>query len=332
MAFPQVDNYLGEDNYYICYYGFRILFVHIGPCVSLVVLNVLLFRALHRTQITRQRLFDYSRTSLNASNSFASQPQPQASNPRGTSSVSANNDPYRRSTLPSECSESYPPPAEITENLLYADPLVAALTHQGSGAVSRRDSNSTTIMLIVIVSVFLLLEIPITFTTILHLIQNTLLVTLLDYNILNTIILVTNFFIILSYPINFAIYCGMSRQFRQTFSQLFIHRLGQRGPSLPSAQCGAPHAPSKRRPGGRRKPAVNECVKYCSLCVGEGRGQGEECEVTNDITNASSTTFGLTNAPLTDPADLTPVGNVSALPGPPEEGFERGILLLETRL
>lgn len=76
-------------------------------------------------------------------------------------------------------------------------------------------------MLIVVVTVFLLVEIPVAVVTILHIISSTM-VEILDYHIANILILVTNFFIIVSYPINFAIYCGMSRQFRETFKELFI--------------------------------------------------------------------------------------------------------------
>lgn len=57
FLFLKVETIIGEDIYYTLYYGFRIVFVNIGPCISLVVLNVLLFRALRRTQQTRERLF-----------------------------------------------------------------------------------------------------------------------------------------------------------------------------------------------------------------------------------------------------------------------------------
>ncbi len=144
---------IGEDAYYIIYYGFRIIFVHIGPCALLVLLNVLLFKALKKAQRKREKLFNENRKS--------------------------------------EC-------------------------------IKIRDSNSTTIMLIVIVTVFLMLEIPLAVTTLLHVMQNALSLNIADYDYLNTTILFTNFFIILSYPINFAIYCGMSKQFRQTFTDLFL--------------------------------------------------------------------------------------------------------------
>ncbi len=38
-------------------------------------------------------------------------------------------------------------------------------------------------------------------------------------------VLLVNFIIMLSFPLNFAIYCGMSAQFRNTFKALFVGRL-----------------------------------------------------------------------------------------------------------
>lgn len=78
-------------------------------------------------------------------------------------------------------------------------------------------------MLIVVVTVFLIVELPLAIVSILHIISSTI-YEFLNYKVANTLILFTNFFIILSYPINFAIYCGMSRQFRETFKDLFIKR------------------------------------------------------------------------------------------------------------
>lgn len=149
---PWVEEYLSEDVYYTTYYGFRVIFVHLIPCVSLVVLNGLLFRAMRQAQRRREILFKENRKS--------------------------------------ECKKL-------------------------------RESNCTTLMLIVVVSVFLLVEIPLAVVTILHIISSTI-HEFLNYTIANRLILFTNFFIIVSYPINFAIYCGMSRQFRETFKELFI--------------------------------------------------------------------------------------------------------------
>ncbi|XP_053950264.1 sex peptide receptor [Anastrepha ludens] len=86
-----------------------------------------------------------------------------------------------------------------------------------------RDSNCTTYMLITVVSVFLAVEIPIAIVTSLH-IASSLFGEFLDYRIANIWIMFTNFFLVVSYPINFGIYCGMSRQFRETFKDIFIPR------------------------------------------------------------------------------------------------------------
>lgn len=156
-----VRDIITENIYYTIYYGFRILFVHVGPCLALVIFNVLLFWALRKAQLKRQKLFKENRKS--------------------------------------ECKKL-------------------------------RDSNCTTLMLIVVVTVFLAVEIPLAVTTLLHVMQNALDLHIADYDDLNSTILFTNFFIILSYPVNFAIYCGMSRQFRETFRDLFLkgHVVGGR--------------------------------------------------------------------------------------------------------
>ncbi|XP_055530773.1 sex peptide receptor [Wyeomyia smithii] len=153
-----VHDYVGEDVYYTFYYSFRILFVHLIPCGSLVALNVLLFKAMRQAQKKRERLF-------------------------------------KDNVKKRECKRV-------------------------------RDSNCTTLMLIVVVTVFLIVEIPLAVITALHIIS-TLIYDFLDYYIANMFILFANFFLIVSYPINFAIYCGMSRQFRETFKEIFVPKAKQ---------------------------------------------------------------------------------------------------------
>uniref|UniRef100_A0A182JY91 G-protein coupled receptors family 1 profile domain-containing protein n=1 Tax=Anopheles christyi TaxID=43041 RepID=A0A182JY91_9DIPT len=147
-----IHKYTSEDFYYTFYFSFRILFVHLTPCASLVALNVLLFRAMKQAQQKRERLF--------------------------------------KDNMKRECKRI-------------------------------RDSNCTTLMLIVVVTVFLVVEIPLGVITALHIISS-LMYEFLDYYVANLFILFANFFLIVSYPINFAIYCGMSRQFRETFKGIFI--------------------------------------------------------------------------------------------------------------
>ncbi|XP_037072830.1 sex peptide receptor-like [Pollicipes pollicipes] len=146
-----------QDFYFGFYYGFRVLFVHMLPCISLVVFNILLFRTLQEAQAKRDMLF------------------------RESSSKGKR-----------ECKRAI-------------------------------DSNCTTMMLIVVVSVFLIVEIPLAVVTCLHIIENLMdNAQLLDYEVSKALVVIINFIISLSYPVNFAIYCGMSRQFRETFRDLFI--------------------------------------------------------------------------------------------------------------
>ncbi|XP_040168561.1 sex peptide receptor isoform X2 [Anopheles arabiensis] len=147
-----IHKYTSEDFYYTFYFSFRILFVHLTPCASLVALNVFLFRAMKQAQKKRERLF--------------------------------------KDNKKRECKRI-------------------------------RDSNCTTLMLIVVVTVFLVVEIPLGVITALHIISS-LIYEFLDYYVANLFILFANFFLIVSYPINFAIYCGMSRQFRETFKGIFV--------------------------------------------------------------------------------------------------------------
>lgn len=144
-----------QNVYFNIYFWFRVLFVYLGPCTALVVLNALLFKALRAAQIRRMQLFKDNQTK-------------------------------------SECSR-------------------------------QRDSNCTTLMLIVVVTVFLIVELPLAVLTMINIFDNIFEWCLSDevWSILNVVIVFTNFFISLSYPINFAIYCGMSRQFRETFQDLF---------------------------------------------------------------------------------------------------------------
>lgn len=149
-----VTEYITEDIYYCFYFLFRIIFVHVTPCVTLVVLNVLLFRALTLAQQKRD--------------------------------------------------------------------ILLSKKNQKPACRKLRDSQCTTLMLIVVVTAFLIVEIPLAVVSLLHVLSSTVIKGFLDYYVANVLILFTNFLIILSYPINFAIYCGMSRQFRETFKELFI--------------------------------------------------------------------------------------------------------------
>lgn len=99
-----------------------------------------------------------------------------------------------------------------------SDPLM----RRGS---SRRASNRTTLMLIVVVTVFLAVEVPSATVTTLH-VTSTAFGIWGDDERLKSLIsytkLYSNFLIMISYSLNFYIYCSMSFAFRQTFRSMFI--------------------------------------------------------------------------------------------------------------
>ena len=73
-----------------------------------------------------------------------------------------------------------------------------------------RRTQRTTLMLVVLNAVFLLVETPLTILTILYTLSNSV-TEFLDPQLANTLVLFFNLFIFLSYPVNFAIYCSLSR-------------------------------------------------------------------------------------------------------------------------
>ncbi|MCL4146192.1 UNVERIFIED_CONTAM: hypothetical protein GTU68_005665 [Idotea baltica] len=146
-----------QNIYFGTYFWFRVIFVHLGPCTLLVVLNIFLFRALRHAQKRREQLLKEKKK---------------------------------------------------------------------NESKKLRDSNCTTMMLIIIVTVFLVTEIPLAIITLLHLLTGHGIVAVFsedDYDFVRKFFIISNFFIIFCYPINFAIYCGMSRQFRETFKSIMLH-------------------------------------------------------------------------------------------------------------
>jgi len=83
------------------------------------------------------------------------------------------------------------------------------------------DSIATTFMLVAVVGVLLLVELPLAGFLILLIIENTWHRPLMAEGVASSAALFINLTIVLSYPVNFFIYCGMSRQFRTTFAGMF---------------------------------------------------------------------------------------------------------------
>jgi len=82
-------------------------------------------------------------------------------------------------------------------------------------------------MLVAVVGVFLVVEFPLAVLFIIVIVENTWSLTIIEPNRMATASLFVNLFILLSYPLNFFIYCGMSRQFRGTLCALLRCRAAE---------------------------------------------------------------------------------------------------------
>ncbi|KAK2143506.1 hypothetical protein LSH36_836g01011 [Paralvinella palmiformis] len=139
--------------YFNLYYWIRVIFIHLIPCTSLIVLNSILIAAMRSAQERREQLLRQNRRS--------------------------------------ECRRL-------------------------------KEANCTTLLLVAVVGLFLLVEFPLAILLILLIVENTFDVALMSKHERNQASLLINLIILLSYPLNFFIYCGMSRQFRETFKRLFV--------------------------------------------------------------------------------------------------------------
>lgn len=154
-----------------------------------------------------------------------------------------------------------------------------------------RDCNSTTVMLIVIVTVFLTVEIPLAIATAVHVMENMFSVDIVSDRFLYLTIIFSNFFIIISYPLKFAIYCGMSCAFRKTFKKMFIHNVMStlRPPTasltqLTQLNCDQPTKTTTDRLGTTKDQITN----FSASTAGPNLSSHFYNSVTNTNTNSSS--------------------------------------------
>lgn len=92
---------------------------------------------------------------------------------------------------------------------------------QMMGAKTSDYSNRITFMLVIVVGLFILVEIPVAVDMIIVIIQFTWELQIYKGETNNIVPIMTNFFIFVNAPLNFFIYCGMSRKFRETFKSTF---------------------------------------------------------------------------------------------------------------
>ena len=84
-----------------------------------------------------------------------------------------------------------------------------------------KDSLTVTRMLFLVVTVFLVVEIPIMIINILYALSSED-SRLIDHELAKRVVIIINSLTCLSSPLNLAIYCGSSKQFRDTFRDVFV--------------------------------------------------------------------------------------------------------------
>jgi len=171
--------------YYSIYYWSRVILIHIVPCSTLVVLNVILIRTMraahqHRRQMSRRTVVTTTET--------------PASQQYELQRMSNNTQDADTCTLPSR-------------------------RHGG-----RHSSTRSTMMLIVVVCAFLFVEIPLCVLLLIVIVENTFHVDVFSDMARYTAALVVNCFTAITDPLNFFIYCAMSERFRRTLCGLFTRR------------------------------------------------------------------------------------------------------------
>jgi len=191
-----------ENLLFNTYYCFRVVCVHILPCTSLVVLNSTLVGAIRTAQHRRDQLLHR-------------RPNPDTqllrldNNQASTSAAHEN---------------------------------VQGRERTGSTGPRRLlETSSTTMMLVIVVGVFLLVETPLAVFLVVMIAENTFGASILTTESRESASLYLNLFTLVSYPVNFFIYCAMSEQFRRTFCGLFTSSAATvaAAVSAPGGLCGS---------------------------------------------------------------------------------------------
>ena len=141
---------------------------------------------------------------------------------------------------------------------------------------SRRlaEINRTTFMLVIVVALFLVVEVPSAIIFILHVLQNSFgLVTLISYTNAENVTTIVNLIILLSYPMNFFIYCAMSTQFRAGFVQLF-RKSPTSSDSTKDKNGRWLEAPAKGRSRSCTENAFVETIENSNKKPGTGNAKG----------------------------------------------------------
>uniref|UniRef100_A0AC34GRS7 G-protein coupled receptors family 1 profile domain-containing protein n=1 Tax=Panagrolaimus sp. ES5 TaxID=591445 RepID=A0AC34GRS7_9BILA len=190
---------VGSNIYYYIIYALHTLVSHTVPCILLVIFTWRLIVAIREAD----RRHAYLTSSSTSKRRYT---------------ISAN-----------ESSPSKSPNAsqEFSSTSLRNFKRISRL--RGSMNESKRIQGikQNTRMLLVVIILFLITEIPAAMIFSLHVSTVALQITYIQqqYNLLNKLLIVRNVLIVMSYPFRFAIYCGMSQQFREVVRSMLTEKV-----------------------------------------------------------------------------------------------------------
>ncbi|KHN70842.1 FMRFamide receptor [Toxocara canis] len=181
---------LGDDVYYFIVYGLHTTLVHLLPSILLVIFTWSLLRAIRIADKRHANLLSMSST--------------------------------RR-----KYSETSMGHKVIGDNNMRRQPRVYRLRSCISESKRVQGLKQNTRMLIVVILLFLFTEIPAAFIFATHVgaVGFRINAVLKYYGLINKLLIVRNVLIVISYPFRFAVYCGMSQQFREVFRQMFTKKV-----------------------------------------------------------------------------------------------------------
>jgi hypothetical protein len=232
---PLVRRY--QNVYFNVYYWFRIVCIHLVPCTTLVVLTAALVGAIRSARFRRQNLLRMQSHHHHGNHHHHHQHQHH---------IHHSYQDFQQRRHADEHNDEMPlqPDAGRSPSPVGVEPLnvngqrrcspfrrLRRRRSTASAALGRRSldaGSSTTLMLVIVVGVFLLVEFPLAIMFIIMIAENTFNVAILSPDTSGMASLVLNLVTLVSYPVNFFIYCAMSEQFRRTFCGLFVATTRQR--------------------------------------------------------------------------------------------------------
>ncbi|CAJ0956390.1 unnamed protein product, partial [Mesorhabditis belari] len=204
--------WIGHNLYYKVFYSFQTIFVHTGPCILLVIFTWKLVATI--------RVADKRHAFL----------MKKASNPKKEGMRNDEVSDCGSMTLSVGNNSSTNGPRRdynSVRSTLATDSLVRKMSklYKKNNEPKRvQGLKQNTRMLLVVIFLFLITEIPAAMIFTVHVLSVSFNFSKTNYQMLNTSLIVRNVLIVISYPFRFAIYCGMSQQFREVVNQMCITR------------------------------------------------------------------------------------------------------------